>query len=354
MWTSLPGFRVSLGPLYFRSLLSSLPLAEIAEAAPEHDGQANHEEGVRAEVGRNGKVTVESRRAHLALEGGQVGRLPPDEGQERLSQVISPFRERAPVWVADVSAIDSSQGAEGVGLFDMKVFRVAVPRRGNQGVGEMRGAIRQDPDPVLDRALGLSIGADGHVQWCKLFNPASTMPFAAFGSTIVGGGNASGSPGLEPAPWSGGFMGLKSCRGTAHHFGPGVSSNGRQKRCGRLQCVGSRQTFEVGDGEGVLKPLGRADSRPPKSHSIFADNHSMRRSTPSKCRTWCWLWLGEALASIGAIQSVEGRFPSSLPPTRLLFLIRGRKPDPCFCRANSLIPATEVQTEHSLVLSHYK
>lgn len=59
-------------------------------AAPEQERQEDHEEGVGAEVGREGKVRVEGRRADLLLHPGQVRGLIADQRQEFLSGPVAP------------------------------------------------------------------------------------------------------------------------------------------------------------------------------------------------------------------------------------------------------------------------
>lgn len=51
-------------------ILSSIPSAEPRKAAPKENWQADHEEGVRAKVGRDRKVAIECRGAHRTLESG--------------------------------------------------------------------------------------------------------------------------------------------------------------------------------------------------------------------------------------------------------------------------------------------
>ncbi len=77
---------------------ANAPSAKAYEAEPEEHGQADHEEGVGAEVGRDGEVAVERRRARLALEVGEVGRLPSYQRQQPLSQVVPPLGQRSLVW----------------------------------------------------------------------------------------------------------------------------------------------------------------------------------------------------------------------------------------------------------------
>jgi hypothetical protein len=59
--------------------------SEIGEPAPEADGQEGHEKGMGAEVGRQGEVRVQERRATDFLQAREIGSLPADEGDEPLS-----------------------------------------------------------------------------------------------------------------------------------------------------------------------------------------------------------------------------------------------------------------------------
>jgi hypothetical protein len=89
-------------------------LRYIRITAPDKYGQPDHEESQRAKVGRDGEVAVERRRAHLALEVGQIGCLPAHEGQESLSKRVSPSWQRAFVWPGRLSAFElKPQGAGG-------------------------------------------------------------------------------------------------------------------------------------------------------------------------------------------------------------------------------------------------
>lgn len=71
-----------------------LPLAETWISAPEENRQPNHEEGMRAEIGSDCEVAVKSRCAERGLQPGEVGCLPSDQGQRKLSEAISPWRQR--------------------------------------------------------------------------------------------------------------------------------------------------------------------------------------------------------------------------------------------------------------------
>lgn len=64
-------------------------------SAPEADRQSYHKEGMCSEVGCNGKVTIKSRSSHLLLHPGKIWRLPSDQGQHLLAQVVSPFWQGA-------------------------------------------------------------------------------------------------------------------------------------------------------------------------------------------------------------------------------------------------------------------
>jgi hypothetical protein len=59
-------------------------------AAPELDGQEDHEEGMGAEVGGIGKVRVECGRAHLVLHQGKPWCFPAHNGYEAVPQGIAP------------------------------------------------------------------------------------------------------------------------------------------------------------------------------------------------------------------------------------------------------------------------
>lgn len=71
-----------------------LPLSKGRISAPEEHRQENHEEGMGAEVGRDGEVAVQGWGAQLVLHPGQVGRLPADQGQRSLALVIPPPGQR--------------------------------------------------------------------------------------------------------------------------------------------------------------------------------------------------------------------------------------------------------------------
>lgn len=86
--------------------LADVPLSKGRITAPEEHGQADHEEGMGAEVRSNGKVAVEGRRAHLILHPGEVRRLPADQRQGILADGIPPRGEGPLVW--QISATASS------------------------------------------------------------------------------------------------------------------------------------------------------------------------------------------------------------------------------------------------------
>ncbi len=75
--------------------MGSEPFSKRCKPTPEHDGKPDHKKGMSAEVGSDGKVAIERRRAQLGLEPGQVRRLPANEGEGSLSQIVSPFRKSA-------------------------------------------------------------------------------------------------------------------------------------------------------------------------------------------------------------------------------------------------------------------
>lgn len=91
-----------------RLQVGSEPLSERCKAAPEHDGKPNHEKGMSAKVGGDGKVAIQRGRAQLGLQPGQVWRLPADQGQGSLSQIVSPFWKGTPIYQQTVS-ISSQQ-----------------------------------------------------------------------------------------------------------------------------------------------------------------------------------------------------------------------------------------------------
>jgi hypothetical protein len=62
----------------------------VGVAAPELNRQEDHEEGVRAQVRRVGKVRVEGRRAQAVLHQRQPRRLPAHNGDEAVAQSIAP------------------------------------------------------------------------------------------------------------------------------------------------------------------------------------------------------------------------------------------------------------------------
>jgi len=71
----------------------NIPLSKVTKATPEENGQEDHKEGMCAEVGRDRKVAIQRRGAHRVLDKGEVGRLPPHEGEQALAEGVSPFRE---------------------------------------------------------------------------------------------------------------------------------------------------------------------------------------------------------------------------------------------------------------------
>ena len=81
------------------------PPSKAREPAPKQNGQPDHKEGVCAEVGGDGEVTIERRRAHLVLKDGEIGCLPPHEGEKALSQGVSPWWKCSPVCWSLVSAV---------------------------------------------------------------------------------------------------------------------------------------------------------------------------------------------------------------------------------------------------------
>jgi hypothetical protein len=82
-----------------RSSRLNVPFPKGRIATPEEDGQANHKEGVRAQVRSNSKVAVEGRRAQLILHPSQVRRLPSDQRQRLLAHLIPPLGQRSLVCI---------------------------------------------------------------------------------------------------------------------------------------------------------------------------------------------------------------------------------------------------------------
>ena len=72
--------------------------ANAGVAAPVEDGQEDHVEGVRAQVGRDGEVGVEGGRAQLLLHQGEVGRLPAHDGEQGIADLVAPRGQASRIW----------------------------------------------------------------------------------------------------------------------------------------------------------------------------------------------------------------------------------------------------------------
>lgn len=70
-----------------------LPPAQRRMATPEQNGEEYHEEGMGAQVGCNREIGIKSWSPHLLLHPRQIGRLPPDDGQQSLAQLVPPWWE---------------------------------------------------------------------------------------------------------------------------------------------------------------------------------------------------------------------------------------------------------------------
>jgi len=77
--------------------MGTIRAANAGVAAPELDGQEDHEEGVGAEIGCVGKVGVEGRRADGMLQAGEPWGLAAHQGNEAVAQGIAPAGESAGV-----------------------------------------------------------------------------------------------------------------------------------------------------------------------------------------------------------------------------------------------------------------
>ena len=86
-----------------------LPFSKGRISAPKADWQSDHKEGMSSEVRSDSKVTIESWSSYLILHPGKIGRLPSDQGQHLLAQVVSPFRQSA--LVCKTRGISRARGA---------------------------------------------------------------------------------------------------------------------------------------------------------------------------------------------------------------------------------------------------
>lgn len=59
-------------------------------AAPEEEGQKDHEKGVSAEVGRERKVRIQCWRADFLLHPGKIWRFISDQGKDLLPRPVAP------------------------------------------------------------------------------------------------------------------------------------------------------------------------------------------------------------------------------------------------------------------------
>lgn len=118
-----------------------------------------------AEVGRDGKVTVQRRRPHLVLEVRQVRRLPAHQGQQLLAQPVPPPWQGAFVWEACQLRYNSPSSS---------LYRCSIG------------------------------GPSQHSQWSKLLSPASTtspppLPSPCFSeATWIDGVSAPAAPRAMP------------------------------------------------------------------------------------------------------------------------------------------------------------
>lgn len=76
-----------------------LRFSKIGVAAPEEDGQHDHEEGVGTQIGRESKIGVQSGGAQGILHVGQVGGLPTHDGDQKAAQAVAPDGQLALVWL---------------------------------------------------------------------------------------------------------------------------------------------------------------------------------------------------------------------------------------------------------------
>lgn len=59
-------------------------------AAPEEEGQEDHEKGMSAEVRRERKVRIQRRRANFFLHPGKIGRFISDQRKDLLPRPVAP------------------------------------------------------------------------------------------------------------------------------------------------------------------------------------------------------------------------------------------------------------------------
>lgn len=127
----------------------NVPFSERRITTPEQDRQANHEERMRAEIRGDGEVAVERGRAQLLLHPGEVRRLPSDQRQGLLAQVIPPLGQRPLVYARlGLATVQPSCAPEVSGresntvvmtpepcVGDLSVFGSCVLRRGSGSHG---------------------------------------------------------------------------------------------------------------------------------------------------------------------------------------------------------------------------
>jgi hypothetical protein len=63
--------------------------------APEQNRKNDHKKSMCAKIRSNGEVSIESWRSHPILHPSKIGRLPSNQGQKLLAQVVLPWREFA-------------------------------------------------------------------------------------------------------------------------------------------------------------------------------------------------------------------------------------------------------------------
>jgi hypothetical protein len=95
---------VSTFPFAVRWSAEDLRAGNLGVSTPEQNGQGYHVEGVRSQVRRRSEVGVEGRRAQFLLHEGQVGRLPPHDGDEALAQAEAPCGQSLSVCTARTHA----------------------------------------------------------------------------------------------------------------------------------------------------------------------------------------------------------------------------------------------------------
>lgn len=87
-----------------------IPATDAGRTAPEQERQEDHEKGVGAEIGREGKVGIERRGAHFLLHPSQVRSLISDQWDELLARPIPPEGQSVRVY-ANAGLADIAQMA---------------------------------------------------------------------------------------------------------------------------------------------------------------------------------------------------------------------------------------------------